>query len=42
MLGLTQPKRESIARNARRRVEADADWATIANAYARALTQVLA
>jgi glycosyltransferase involved in cell wall biosynthesis len=42
MLGLAQPERASLVRNARRRVEAEGDWATIADAYAQALMQVLA
>ena len=41
MLGLAQTEREAITRNARRRVEADANWVTIANGYAQALKQML-
>jgi glycosyltransferase involved in cell wall biosynthesis len=41
-LGFAPAERKLLAHNARRRVEAEADWAPIANTYAQALKQVLA
>jgi glycosyltransferase involved in cell wall biosynthesis len=42
MLQLTQADRDSMARNARRRVEAEGDWTAIASAYSKSLAQILA
>lgn len=42
LLRLDESERERIARRARDRVEAEADWSTIARAYAQALKRLLA
>ncbi|MDH6147163.1 MULTISPECIES: glycosyltransferase family 4 protein [Paraburkholderia] len=42
MLQLTQAERDCMVHNARRRVEAEGDWAAIAAAYSEALAQILA
>jgi glycosyltransferase involved in cell wall biosynthesis len=41
-LSFAPAERKLLARNARQRVEAEADWAPIASTYAQALMQVLA
>jgi glycosyltransferase involved in cell wall biosynthesis len=41
MLQLTQTERDAMVHNARRRVEAQGDWAAIAAAYSQALAQIL-
>jgi glycosyltransferase involved in cell wall biosynthesis len=41
MLQLTQAERDAMVQNARRRVEAQGDWAAIAAAYSQALVQIL-
>jgi glycosyltransferase involved in cell wall biosynthesis len=42
LLGQARGERESMARNARRLIEANSDWSPIAGAYATALKEVLA